>query len=583
MAPEGPVFTVEVDCLDCCKCVRHCPCKAIRIVNAKASVIPEACVACGECVKVCPAHAKMIRPDLPRLKGMLNSGARLYASIAPGYAAYFQNLSIGQLAAALKKIGFEGVSETAHGAEALSAETLEYLKTAGKRLVISSACPAAVDYIRKYRRLFASAILPLLSPVLTHCRILRERYGADIKTVFFGPCAAKKNESDRNPALLNLALTFPDLERFFEECGVNPETLSPLPPSALASGPAREGRFYSVEGGMNDTLRGGASNIRFLSVSGLENLARVLSGTEIFPGALPSGHTLFIEALACPGGCVNGPVMPRGSSSLAALIRTDAAAPLGSSAGKLPPVDIAGNLSFPDKEEKGKTPGEEEIREALARVEKYTRADELNCGACGYDSCREFARALLENKAEETMCLHYLRKNFERTGSALLRRIPAGVVFVDPALRITECNRNFADLTGARVEFDALGNLNTMRIEQLLPGFAGLFENVLSGGGAIERFNQTLGKKIVNISIFSIAGGKSAGAVIQDVTRSELRRERVAEKARTVIRKNVETVQQVAQIFGEHIADAEILLNELAGARDPPEEKTEKGLEPDGK
>ena len=146
----SPVYTTENECQDCYKCVRHCPVKAIRIVDGKASVIPEACVACGECVKVCPAHAKKIRSDLARLKELVASGAKLYASIAPSFAGYFKGVTIGQIAAALKAAGFAGVSETAHGAESVSAHVSKLLQETDAPLVISSACPAAVDMVRKY-------------------------------------------------------------------------------------------------------------------------------------------------------------------------------------------------------------------------------------------------------------------------------------------------------------------------------------------------------------------------------------------------------------------------------------------------
>ena len=166
------------------------------------------------------------------------------------------------------------------------------------------------------------------------------------------------------------------------------------------------------------------------------------------------------------------------------------------------------------------------------------------------------------------MCHTYLGKNFERTSNALIRFIPAAVVIVDEELNICECNRNFALMTGMSEVYDALGNLNTIAIDGVLPSFAELFSSVISNGGEIEKFHQKLKDKIVNISVFSIARGKSAGAVIQDITKNELQREHIAEKAREVIRKNVLTVQQVARLFGEHVADTEILLNEIAGSYD---------------
>lgn len=564
MRMDFPVFTTENECQDCYKCVRHCHCKAIRIVNAKASVIPGACVACGECVKVCPAHAKKIRSDISRLRMLLDSGARLYASVAPSYVGYFKNANIRQIASALKKIGFAGVGETALGAEAVSAQACAYLKShPEQKLVISSACPACVDFIRKYMPRFSANIIPIHSPILAHCRIMRDLYGDDIKTVFFGPCAAKKNEADRNPDLLNLAITFANLEQLLQNMEISIDSSE----ADIVPRDAEEGRFYSIEGGMNDTLRDGNRNVRLVAVSGLDNLSRLLSSWDGRTG----GRTIFLEALACHGGCVNGPVMPSDGAALNTLIRTDEISSVESSAKRVVESNISEYFHADPLSEEA--PSETDIEKALARVGKFSRADELNCGACGYNTCRDFARALIENKAEEAMCHNYLRKNFQRTSNALIKYIPAGVVIVDDKLQITESNRHFAELIDGLDVFDALGNLNTIQIAEYLPDFVDLFESVLENGGEIEQFNQTCNDKIINISVFSIAKGKFAGAVIQDVTKSELQREQIAEKAKEVIRKNVLTVQNVARIFGEHIAESEILLNEIAGSYRRKEEK----------
>ncbi|MDO5317755.1 MAG: [Fe-Fe] hydrogenase large subunit C-terminal domain-containing protein [bacterium] len=554
----GPVYTIENECQDCYKCVRHCPVKAIRIVGGKASVIPEACVACGECVKVCPAHAKKIRNDLARLRQLLDSSTKVYASIAPSFAAYFKGVTIGQLAAALKEIGFAGVSETAHGAEAVSAHVSKLLEECPETpFMVSSACPAAVDMIRKYLPNWAKFISPLPSPVRAHCKLLKEKYGNDIKVVFFGPCAAKKNESDANPDQLALALVFPVLQQLLEEKGVLPEFVQQE--AELELGPAEEGRFYSVEGGMNDTIRDGSDKVRFVSVSGLDNLRRLLSGT---PPTEKRGRTVFLEALACPGGCVNGPAMNAGAS-LDALFDTDAISPLRTSVGRC--FSHCGGANYAPAAVKALDADETMISAALARVGKYSKADELNCGACGYSSCRDFARALLEGKAEEAMCHNFLRQSFQRTSNALIKYIPAAVVIVDENRGITECNRNFADLVGAGEIFETLGNLNGIPVDDYLADFGDLFTGALAHGSEIEKFNQHLGERIVNISVFSIAKGKFAGAVIQDVTKNEFHREQIAARAREVIRKNVITVQQVARLFGEHIAETEIMLNEIAG------------------
>jgi iron only hydrogenase large subunit-like protein/uncharacterized Fe-S cluster-containing protein len=556
----SPVYTTENGCQDCYKCVRHCPVKAIRIVGGKASVIPEACVACGECVKVCPAHAKKIRSDLSRLKELLASGAKVYASIAPSFTGYFRGVTVGQLSAALLRAGFAGVSETAHGAESVSAHVARLLAATESPLVVSSACPAAVDMVRKYLPAYAQFISPLPSPVRAHARLIKQTEGAEAKVVFFGPCAAKKNEADANPGELALAVIFPALERLLEEKGISFGEEAPL-----LLGPAAEGRFYSVEGGMNDTLRDGRDNIRYLSVSGLDNLRRLLEGVDLQKVmARTGGRKIFLEVLACPGGCVNGPAMPPGGGTLATLLATDETAPLQTSAGRN--FEHCGVSSYPAAPVVEKDPDEQAMSEALSRVGKHTKSDELNCGACGYTTCREFAKALLAGKAEEAMCHTWLKRNFERTSNALIRYIPAGVVIVDGKGAIRECNRLFAELAGAADEFDALGNLEGLCVDAFLPEFADLFAGALDHGSEIVKYRQHWRGRIVTVSVFPIARGGFAGAVVQDVTQNEGQREEIAVKAREVIRKNVYTVQQVARLFGEHIAETEVMLNEIAGA-----------------
>ena len=172
-----PVFTTENICHDCYKCIRHCPCKAIRIVDGRAGVIQELCVACGMCVKVCPAHAKKIRPDLARARYLLGTGKKVYASLAPSFVSYFRNIPKGALVAAIKRLGFAGVSETALGAQVVSAETGAFLAKVEPGVYLSSACPAVVDFVRKYAPDYAKNVVPVLSPVLTHTKILRQTFG----------------------------------------------------------------------------------------------------------------------------------------------------------------------------------------------------------------------------------------------------------------------------------------------------------------------------------------------------------------------------------------------------------------------
>lgn len=560
MNQNFPIYTTANECQDCYKCVRHCHCKAIRIVNARAAVIPELCVSCGECVKVCPAEAKKIRSDLSRAQYLLHSGAKVYASIAPSYVGYFKDIPIGRLAAALKRLGFVGASETAIGAQFVSAQTAELLKQAGPGVYLSTACPASVDFIRKYYPAWTDNFLPVASPVMAHCKYLKQIYGDDIKIIFVGPCAAKKNEADRNPDDLSLAITFAALESWLKSEGISLDKMNEEP---LVPVQAEEGRVYSIEGGMNETLRSPEVDARLLAVSGLPNIARLIEKVDLAT-LKESGSKIFVEMLACDGGCVNGPVMGRESSRIDILLETAAHAPHRSSVGREVPVNIQ-QLIYPDRHSEPQ-PEEAAILQALHRIGKYSAEDELNCGGCGYNSCREFAKAMLDGKAETSMCLSYLRKISQKTSNALIRYIPVAVVLVGQDLQVIECNRHFAELCGedTLLAFDACGNLNGAYLDSMID-FTDLFESVLANGGEIEKFNQVSGEKILNISVFTINEGQTVGAVIQDVTQNELKREQIAERAKEVIRKNVMTVQKIARYLGEHMADTEILLKEVAG------------------
>jgi uncharacterized Fe-S cluster-containing protein len=256
--------------------------------------------------------------------------------------------------------------------------------------------------------------------------------------------------------------------------------------------------------------------------------------------------------------------MPPEGGSFLTVLETDERAPLRTSEGRC--RSHCGGALYSAAPVEEAQPDEQAMAHALSRVGKFAKCDELNCGACGYTTCREFAKALLAGKAEEAMCHTWLKRNFERTSNALIRYIPTGVVIVDGKGALRECNRLFAELAGAREEFDALGNLEGLQVETFLPEFADLFAGAINHGSEIVKYRQRWRDRIVTVSVFPIARGEFAGAVVQDVTQNEGQREEIAVKAREVIRKNVYTVQQVARLFGEHIAETEVMLNEIAGA-----------------
>ncbi len=559
-----PVYTIEAECQDCYKCVRHCPVKAIRVRDGHATVIPELCVACGRCVEVCPVKAKQVRNDTGRARLLLQDAtAPVYASLAPSWVSEYKDLEAPKLIRALKLLGFAGVSETALGAQLVSARVAGELDAGANGLLLSSACPTAVDYVRRYLPHLADAITPVGSPLMAHCRMLRDHFGEDIRIVFIGPCIGKKNEADRRPELLNLALTYPELRQMLREAAIDPTRLIPEPEDHFLPEDAEEGARYPVEGGMNDTIQFQTANrkVHYATLTGLDNLKLAFNGMELQSGSDP----VFVEMLACPGGCVHGPCSEHDSPGLLERLRV-----LRHTRWPDQPQErrTAGSIDavFPPDAVAPAETGAGDLISALRSIGKTTPEDELNCDGCGYDTCRNFAQALLAGRAEPSMCVSYLKKQAQKKANAILRSISSGVVITDKNLRIIECNRNFAKLFGEETleMFEACPGLAGADLRRIVPSFAGLFESSLQSGRDVRRDSLKVGKRLFNLNIFSIEPGEVIGAVIFDVTNTELRREQIAARARQVIDRNIATVQEIACRLGEQMADTELLLRSIA-------------------
>jgi iron only hydrogenase large subunit-like protein len=542
MNSANPVYTLQNECQDCYKCVRVCAVKAIKIQNGRAEVMPERCVVCGTCVANCPAGAKRIRSDLEKVRNLLLQKKKIIVSLAPSWRGVFE-YSAEKMLAALQALGFHAVSETALGAQEVSIQTARLLNASGKQLHISSACPVIVDYVRLYKPEFTPYITPLASPLLTHAKLLKDIYGADNEVVFIGPCVGKKTEADRNPGLLTAALTFEDLKYWIKEAYLDPETL-PADGQEFVPENAYEGSLYPLDGGMNETLRrcGVQENVQLINICSLELFDDALKNFEAPKLTSP----LFIEALACVGGCIAGPCAAGKRSRLlmiADILHNAQRRPNIPSRPRVietcqyQPADIASpkyTLA--------------EIQTALKKLGKYTPADELNCSGCGYNTCRDLAQALLDGAAEISMCVSYMRKTATRKAAAMLQSMPSAIVMLDKNLQTLEVNESF----------------NKMFREKDLQDFAPFFRAVLRTNNDLRKEHYAYKNRLYDLHIFSVEPNEVIGALITDITRTQDGRERVADKAREVIAKNVAAVQEIASLLGEHMVETEALLNSIA-------------------
>ena len=558
-----PIFTRQTECQDCYKCVRSCPVKAIKIEQGVASVMDEACIYCGTCVEVCPSNAKQVRNDRQRVIDLLNTGKRVIVSLAPSWVSEFPGLSRTAMAKAFKKLGFSGVSETALGAQEVAAHVAALLSENPDKCFISSACPVVVEYICKYHPEYSQNLTALSSPLLAHCAFLRKICGEDTEIVFVGPCIAKKLESDRSNRLLHTALTFTDIHEWFEECGIDID--QPGNSGGFIPEYAAEGGLYPIDGGMIACIKNQCTvtDNHFVSLSGMDSIISVMNTLN----QIPAGRGMFLETLACSGGCINGPCTRDKMATVVKRLRVlDTISQTRSNGFPRKPAIRIDRQFLPCNPEQP-VYAEHQIRSVLQRTGKNSEVDELNCGGCGYNSCRELAKAILNGRAETDMCITYMRQLAQKKANMLVKTMPSAVVIVDNNMRIIESNRNFARIAGKEAEqvFEVKEGMEGAVLDKVLP-ISHLFRRVFETGTEIVDFDVRVGAKILRCSLFVIEPQLIAGCILNDVTKPSMKKEEIIKGARQVIKRNLTTVQKIARLLGENAAETEMTLTQIIDA-----------------
>ncbi|MCL2186553.1 MAG: 4Fe-4S binding protein [Treponema sp.] len=569
---KAPVHTVYEKCLDCYKCIRMCPVKAIKVVKGQAHIMYERCICCGRCVNNCPTNAKRYRSDVDIVKLLLAGNRKTVVSLAPSFVADLPGWTSETIIAALKKLGFFAVSETALGADFLSAQIARDLTNNDKpRLMISSACPAIVAFIKLYKPDIAPFISPHASPLLTHARFLHSHYGKETAVVFIGPCFAKKHEADLYENDIDASLTFQELTEWLQKERITPESVSVTPDCVFQPRRSAKGAFFPIENGeitafsayMSKAAASAGKKIDTVCASGIRAVKKLLSDFE--PESLEK--PLFLELLACSGGCINGPGM---SGTLPGILRNtrlrsyagSADETLDDSTLSLSPLIEA---DYPLSALPNNVYSEQEIAQALQLVGKSNLDDRRNCGSCGYETCRDLAVALLNGWAEKSMCASYMRKLASQTANGIMKSTPSGAVIVDKELQIIDCNEPFARIMGEETEklYADMPGLEGADFTKIAP-FASYFKAVIELNGPDQiQCDVREGKRIFHIKVFAIEKGETAAGIVDDITEPRVRIDKTVERAQDVIKKNAAVTQQIAFLLGENAAESEAILNSI--------------------
>ncbi|MEI6500008.1 MAG: [Fe-Fe] hydrogenase large subunit C-terminal domain-containing protein, partial [Armatimonadota bacterium] len=423
-APPGVVSTIAAKCRRCYNCVRSCPAKAIRVHNGQAEVLAERCLGCGNCLRVCGQDAKQVQSSVAAVQAMLaaqTATAPVIAVLAPSYPVAFDSLPAERLVGALRKLGFARVMEVGFGAEIVAERYAKLLANPPDYPVLSSPCPALVSYVEKYLPELTRNLAPIASPMIALGRAVKERYQPGAQVVFIGPCVAKKMEI-LDPAVagaIEAVMTFQELEQLFDEAGVIARAAPPSDPDPPLP---HYGSLFPVSGGL---LKAAAIQADLMddSIVVVEGAERCLSALlEVKAGNFTAR---FLDLLFCEG-CIAGPSYVGSMTPLARReritahvrrLREQAEFPAAALA-EVRDLDVTRSYGLPPINVQ--FPNYTELRDILAKTDKYGPEDELNCGACGYATCREKAIAVYQGLAESEMCLPYLidqmQINLEKLG-----------------------------------------------------------------------------------------------------------------------------------------------------------------------
>ncbi len=541
------------NCKDCHKCIRHCPVKSIRFTNHQANIDARACILCGNCFVVCPQNAKQIRNDVPAAKALIASGAPVYVSLAPSFVANYAGATLASMDAALRALGFAGAEETALGATLVKREYDRMTHDGAHSVILSSCCHTVNLLVQKYYPAALPHLAHVLSPMQAHCTALKQAHPG-CKTVFIGPCISKKDEAERYPGIVDCALTFEELTAWLSEAGV---AVAPAPDTAA---PGRA-RLFPTAGGILRTMAADNPDYTYLAVDGVENCMRVLE--DVSEGRLDH---CFIEMSACAGSCIGGPAMDRSRRAPVTEFRA-----VDRYAGRedfavAQPEPAALEKRMEPIDARPPAPGGAAIEAVLHEMGKFTPEQELNCGSCGYDTCREKAAAVLQGKAELSMCLPYLAEKAQSFSESIIRSTPNAILVLSETLEIRQLNNAACHLLGVDDPHALIGE-PVMRLLDPLP-----FLELQRSGRALQqkRLHLAAYKKHVDQTLVLARASRLIICIMRDVTQEEAQREAREALSRTtievtdrVIEKQMRTVQEIASLLGETTAETKVALTRL--------------------
>lgn len=547
-------------CKDCYKCLRECPVKAIDIKGHQAEIIEDRCILCGHCTLVCPQNAKVVHSEINEVRALLAGSDKVIASVAPSFISSFGLSDFGVMKLALAKLGFLDAEETAVGAQAVTQEYANLLKSGQFKNFITSACPAVCRMIQEYYPMALKYLAPVDSPMVAHAKILKKQH-PEAKIVFIGPCIAKKREAEECHLIDNV-LTFEDVIQLFEEKGVQLDEITNIV-LQKRNGMPNLAKEYPIPQGIIHSFPELPDGYDYIAIDGPMKCVKALQNIEHM-------DHVVLEMNLCEDACVNGPCsLEKDGGSVKAMsdIRKYVTAEKRQFTATQTPVQVDVPLATAHARIRSHSmpASEREIEAILHKTGKFKPEDELDCGSCGYATCREKAWAVYNGYADIDICLPYMRQRAESFSVEVIQNSPEGIVVLDPDMNILEINRRGRELLGIE-DPNAKGH---PAIDYFNPID---FCNAYAQKKNIELKKElvTSTGKYVDLSINYLANQNLIFGILKDVTDTvdyEKRIMKVKMETLTttddVIKKQMRVAQEIASLLGETTAETKVALLKL--------------------
>lgn len=561
----NPLTISNANCRNCYKCFRNCLLKSIKIKNEQAEMGNDTCIYCGQCLTSCPQGAIKFESDFKLVKRAIAEGKKVIVSLAPSFVGAFDVLEAGQIVTALKNLGFDIVEETAIGAEVVKKLYKEYIKNNKKENIITTSCPSANSLIEIYYPSMIKYMLPIVSPMIAHGKLLKKIYGSDTFVVFIGPCISKNIEARdfQHETTIDAVLTFDELKAWFEEENIDLQSLSS---NGFDSKSYKTGSSFPLNGSIiKNLLEEDNFSYESINVSGINECKEVLESIE--KGELSN---VCLEINICKGGCIAGPGMPKNSGSYyARKKKVKDYATQKEVLAHDKQLDLPKEMNFKklffDKSIQTVTASEDEIQAILKKMGKYKKEDELNCGSCGYDTCREKAQAIFEGKAEHNICLPYMRNRSESLANITFEYTPNVIFVLSDELKVLEFNPSAERIFKVKADY-IKGKPVSMLIDD--SDFSEVIKNkgnILAKKIAYPDYGVVLLQNILYLNDQNVLLVIMSNNTMEEKQKEELKKvkENAVKAAQNVIDKQMRVAQEIASLLGETTAETKTTLTKL--------------------